>query len=132
MSRSILVGAHFRPPASLLLAELPSGFPLELRPEPENPYDPMAVAIWITIDPRYLPPDDALISVGWTQLDLLSKTEIQLGYLARQGNKVLSRHPGLISASEALALLPCEAVLQWGPNGEPFILLASPQPLAAQ
>ena len=42
-----LVGSHFRPPAKALIAALPSNHPLELRPEPTNPYDANAVAVWL-------------------------------------------------------------------------------------
>ena len=42
-----LVGSHFRPPAKALLASLPAGFHLELRPEPLNPYDPNAIEVWL-------------------------------------------------------------------------------------
>jgi hypothetical protein len=41
-----LVGAYFRPPAKLLLSIMPTGAKLELRPEPSNPYDPNAIAVW--------------------------------------------------------------------------------------
>lgn len=40
-----LVGAHFRPPAKALLACLPAGHPLLLRPEPTNEYDDNAVQV---------------------------------------------------------------------------------------
>lgn len=48
MSNSIIfpiVGAHFRPPAKAILASLPSGQELWLRPEPTNPYDENAVQV---------------------------------------------------------------------------------------
>lgn len=48
MSNSLtfpIVGAHFRPPAKALLASLPSGQELWLRPEPTNPYDENAVQV---------------------------------------------------------------------------------------
>lgn len=52
-----LVGMHFRPPAKAILQSLPAAYPLELRPEPSNPYDPNAVAVWF--DASHLP-DEAL------------------------------------------------------------------------
>lgn len=42
-----IVGAHFRPPAKAILSTLFGDCPLELRPEPDNPYDPNAIAVWI-------------------------------------------------------------------------------------
>ena len=41
-----LVGAYFRPPAQQLLRHLPSGTELVLEPEPENPHDPNAIAVY--------------------------------------------------------------------------------------
>ena len=41
-----LVGAFFRPPAKFLLEVLPAGSELLLVPEPENPYDENAIAVY--------------------------------------------------------------------------------------
>ena len=43
-----IVGAAYRPPAPAILASLPAGTVLALRPEPANPYDPNAVMVVIT------------------------------------------------------------------------------------
>ena len=83
-----LVGMHFRPPAKALLQSLPSGYPLELRPEPANPYDPNAVAVWL--DARFLSDDaiDELTStlpgMGHDIEELLATRWWQLGYMARE------------------------------------------------
>jgi hypothetical protein len=42
-----IVGSRFRPPAEAIIEALPVGQPLILRPEPENPHDPRAKAIWV-------------------------------------------------------------------------------------
>jgi hypothetical protein len=42
-----IVGAFYRPPAQALLAVLPIGTPLTLIAEPDNPYDPNAIAVWL-------------------------------------------------------------------------------------
>ncbi len=47
MTTAPIVGSHFRPPAKAILQVLPLGHPLQLKPEPENQYDPQAVAIWV-------------------------------------------------------------------------------------
>src|SRR6266436_929887 len=47
MSIYPIVGMKFHPPARTILAILPIGTELELIPEPENPYDPNAIMIWI-------------------------------------------------------------------------------------
>jgi hypothetical protein len=83
-----LVGMHFRPPAKALIQSLSSGYPLELRPEPSNPYDPNAVAVWL--DARFLNDDaiDELTSTlpgtGHDIEELLATRWWQLGYMARE------------------------------------------------
>lgn len=42
---SILVGSHFVPPAKIIIEHLPSGTPLSLTPDPENPYDEHAIRV---------------------------------------------------------------------------------------
>jgi hypothetical protein len=42
-----LVGMHFRPPAKAILQVLPSGCPLQVVPEPDNPYDANALAVMV-------------------------------------------------------------------------------------
>lgn len=83
-----LVGAHFRPPAKLLLQSVPAGFPLELRPEPSNPYDSNAIAVWL--DTKGLNDDaiDELTStlpgMGHDIEEVLAQRWWQIGYVARQ------------------------------------------------
>ena len=82
-----LVGMHFRPPAKAILQSLPAAYPLELRPEPSNPYDPNAVAVWF--DASRLP-DDAkeelehtLPGQGSNLEDLLEQRFWHIGYIAK-------------------------------------------------
>lgn len=42
-----IVGSHYRPPAAALIAVLATGTRLLLRPEPHNPHDRFAKAIFI-------------------------------------------------------------------------------------
>lgn len=85
--RAPLVGLYFRPPAKALLQSIPSGYPLELRPEPHNPYDPNAVAVWL--DARHLNDEaiDELTStlpgMGHDIEEVLAAPWWQLGYIAR-------------------------------------------------
>ena len=84
-----LMGAHFRPPAKALIQALSSDHPLELRPEPTNPYDPNAVAVWLdasTIAPDILDEELAftLPSQGQDVESLLEQKWWQLGYLAKE------------------------------------------------
>lgn len=84
---SPLVGAHFRPPAKAIIQSLPAAYPLELRPEPSNPYDANAVAVWF--DASHLS-DDAMEELRHTLPgqgsdidDLIEQRFWQLGYLAK-------------------------------------------------
>lgn len=84
-----LMGAHFRPPAKALIQALPSDHPLSLRPEPTNPYDPNAVAVWLdasTIDEDTLAQELAftLPPQGQDVEALLDQRWWQLGYLAKE------------------------------------------------
>lgn len=83
-----LVGAHFRPPAKAILQSLPASYPLELRPEPTNPYDANAVAVWFDAASLSAPAKEELESTlpgsGSSLEDLLSQRFWQLGYLAKE------------------------------------------------
>lgn len=132
----LLVGAHFRPPAKAVLAALPSETPLALRAEPENPYDTQAMAVYLTMSdlevavgpgtPRRIALEDSLPSMGWAWEALCASGDtIQLGYLARQGNKDLNKVPGLKAAP---AFTEGDAVLKWGANGEALVMQSSVEP----
>lgn len=95
-----LVGAHFRPPAKALLAVLPAGHPLFLRPEPSNEYDANAVQVLLrstdltplTDDPAFAEEvENQLAGQGHDLATVLSEDEWHLGYLPRaaKGNKAL-------------------------------------------
>lgn len=125
----LLVGSHFRPPAKQILAALPQSFPLTLRAEPDNPYDPQALAVYCG-ELEKLPPEaleglaQELPSCGWTLDLLLQEGEVHLGYAARASNKDRSKKAdasptGVITAADALPEGP--ATLWWGPNGEALL-----------
>lgn len=88
MPRSFkIVGAHFRPPAKVILHNLPIGTELFLIPEPTNEFDPNAIAVhW---DPNSLPEeyredmDNALINAASSMEDLLLQETIHLGYIPK-------------------------------------------------
>lgn len=127
-AKALLVGTFFRQPAKFLAPFLANGTRLRLAAEPDNPYDSEAMAVWLPITPSmdfttsYEELSEGLLSVGWTLEQLTDAREIQLGYLAREGNKQLA---GLRRAGEALlsaaAAKPGEGRLHWGANGEMFV-----------
>lgn len=90
MSASVtlpIVGAHFRPPAKALIQSMPMAHPLELRPEPTNPYDSNAVAIWL--DAHTLPEESleelrhTLPGMGSDIDDLMSQRYWHIGYIPK-------------------------------------------------
>lgn len=96
----LLMGAHFRPPAKALIQALPSDHPLELRPEPSNPYDPNAVAVWL--DAATIPQQTLLEELAFTLPgqgqdveSLLAQRFWQLGYLAKERAAVFQEPIGL-------------------------------------
>lgn len=127
---SLLVGMHFRPPASTILAHLPAGAKLILEPEPENPYD--ADALKVLVDPREIPEsqfsqlDEVLPASGATLEQIMSSGPIWLGYVAKSGGKPLAK-AGLTSGNrefvEGLCDPECETKLAFGPAGEALVKL---------
>lgn len=125
---SILVGAHFRPPAKLLLEHLPSGTPVLLEPEPDNPYDENAVKVWLA--PGEIPASEydelreALVGFGTSLDEILATDRVHLGYVAASGGKPLAiareRREGLVGNEEVTAagLASAKASLTFAPDGE--------------
>lgn len=133
----LLVGSHFRPPAKQICQILPSGTSVELRKEPDNPYDSDAVAVWLpeaSIQDFVgkLPSGPALDEFvanlrgcGESVDLLLTSGDRQLGYLAREGNRDLVRRAAscgpLASASQigaAMTGASAGGTFVLGPSGE--------------
>jgi len=92
-----IVGAFYRPPAQAILSVLPSGAKLFILSEPENPYDPKAIAIYVNskelskIDKEVL--ESALEGSGTSPEDLFLQPSWPLGYIPR--NETSQIHPHL-------------------------------------
>ena len=134
--RSPIVGAHFRPPARLVLAALAGGTTLRLEPEPENPYDPNAIKVLVC--PEAVPESQRerlageLPNCGWSLELLLAEREIQLGYVCASTNaKALAKAPGTrgnVEIGQAIALAQqaghqWAAALGFGIAGEPQVVI---------
>lgn len=82
-----IVGAHFRPPAKAILAQLPVGCDLVVTPEPDNAYDSNALAIFVETKsiPPTVYPDLAqeAIGYGFSLDEILAKPAWHLGYIPR-------------------------------------------------
>lgn len=80
-----IVGAHFRPPARLLLEHLRPGTELQLQAEPTNPYDENAIRV--LLQSSDLPQAEEFWSLceanfGITQEDLAA-APVHLGYIPK-------------------------------------------------
>jgi len=115
-----IVGAHFRPPAKALLEVLPSGAPLWLRPEPDNPYD--ANAIQVGVDRSEIEAlsqamkaelETLALGYGFDLEGILSEPEWHLGYIPRTVAASLTLAPGKHPAS-----------LAFDPAGKPMVATA--------
>lgn len=134
---ALLVGAYFRPPAKQICQILPSGTQVELRKELDNPYDSDAVSVWLKtkiLEIHLVNASlrgreefvDALAGCGWTVDQLLTAGDVQLGYLAREGNRDLTRRAAscgpLVSAKQVGQMFEGASALGakfvWGPSGE--------------
>lgn len=146
-----LVGAHFRPPAKLVLECLPSGTRLWLEAEIDNPYDPLAIKV--LLKPSEIPAsqhprlDEDLPKSGHDLQTLLDSDHVWLGFLARTtqkqpfGNWQIYQlvgqdfgdpqeanfnppEPPSQESVEALGLLEC--TLGFGADGKPQVNIQAP------
>ena len=91
--KSILVGSHFVPPASMLLQVLPAGAELVLLSDHDNPYDDRAIMVCVA--PEEVPEalrvalDCQLPSMGSSWAELEAQGLVKLGHVARTGGKPL-------------------------------------------
>ena len=112
-----LVGAHFRPPAKALIQSMPMSHPLELRPEPTNPYDSNAIAIWL--DAHTLPDDSleelrhTLPGMGSDIDDLMAQRHWHIGYIPKTDAATLQAP----IAEHGV----CNAALSFDGTGKPLV-----------
>lgn len=136
---SLLVGMHFRPPAKTLLASLPSGTPLRLQPEPENPYDPLAVAVFVSSaafpDSQKPILESVLPNNGFTLEEVLAQSEWHLGYVGASDGKPLAKANAsggnFVGNAEFLPIVrqhniergQCNGLLGFAGDGSPMVII---------
>lgn len=132
---SPLVGMKFRPPAQAILASLAAGVRLRLRPEPENPVDPGAIAVYVASasipESQYDSLSAELPAYGRQLPEILAIAEWQLGYVASSasaaGQKALASSPGTVGNAELAAQLPVSGLydcrLGFDAAGRPLVLV---------
>lgn len=106
---SNLVGTRFRESGSLVLPVLEVDTPLILDPEPDNPYDPLAVKVLVDM-------------TGSKYSNAKVGPVIHLGYLPRSGTRTCTTGFG---NKEALSIIQggpnWEAFLAFSPQGDPLV-----------
>lgn len=128
-----LVGSYHRAPAKQVLSVLPIGSKLSLVPEPDNPYDPLAVQVFVHLGSNFpiaktTQLSHALEGTGWDAVELLTSHEpLHLGYIPRSGTKTALGGPGNREVIEAIATAegdrPFEARLGVAPEGRPTVII---------
>jgi hypothetical protein len=119
-----IVGSFFRPPAKALISVLPMDTPLILLAEPDNPYDPNAVAVWLNMStiPEELDPqlEEALAPFGFDLTHIRGEENLHLGYIPKEKAKELRQaevipNEGQVSVTFALSA-----------SGSPMVRFPSP------
>jgi hypothetical protein len=102
-----IVGSFYRPPAKLLLENLAIGTPLTLLAEPENAYDPNAVAVWLRSADipagAYASLGEVLPNFGLTLDAVLEQEQWHMGYVPKEFAMAL-RHHAVVETSVPLAV----------------------------
>ena len=138
----LLVGMHFRPPAKLILECLPSGTPLTLRHEPDNPYDEDAVAVEVQL--RHIAPsqkarlESDLPAMGWSwemvEEHVALARPLQLGYIGAGKNKEVkalesegvTHNRVFIDAQAIVPWTQCVITLGFSAGGKPLVVMRAP------
>ncbi len=136
----LLVGMHFRPPAKLILECLPSGTPLTLRAEPENPYDDDAVAVEVELKHLAASQRERLVAElpnfgwSWEQVEeyIAQGSVLQLGYIgaaknkdvkALEGEGVVANRVFIDANREVIPWTDCAITLGFSSAGKPLVVL---------
>lgn len=128
-----LVGSYHRAPAKQVLSVLPIDCKLTLEPEPDNPYDPMAIQVFVHLGANFpiaktSQLSSALEGTGWDAVELLTSHDpLHIGYIPRSGAKTARNGPGNREVIEAIATpegdRPFEARLGVAPEGHPTVII---------
>lgn len=131
-----IVGAHFRPPAKLILQFAPMNWRLRLEREPYNQYDSHAIAVFGTVESKEslaelydIWPEAAINALSEVSpeagfsIDEILGTEFQLGYLPGTQQKKWPQAVPLVGTLaprwDAMGLEFLHAKLGFMPWGDP-------------
>lgn len=126
-----IVGMHFRPPAKWMLARLPAGATLILRPEPENPYDSKAIKVFCF--PGEIPSsqhselENEISGTGTTLEELLELDELWIGYVGDSDGKICKKNDWSgnreVGERQVPGWFQAECELSFMPDGAPAVLV---------
>jgi hypothetical protein len=121
MSTYPIVGAFYRPPAKAIMDVLPIGTKLTLLAEPDNNFDPNAIAVWLSSEdiPKvcYDRLEETLPDHGVTLESLLMTPDWHLGYIPRDLAATLKANGTVTDNS------PVTGSFSLSPNGSPRVRL---------
>ncbi len=132
---TLIVGAHFRPPAKQVLAHLVSETELTLAEDNENAYD--AAAVRVMFDPALIPDteyaalESELLEAGVTLEQLMSGGPIHMGFVPAQDGKPLAKarqaNPTILGNLQVRELMadPYRAYLDFAPDGSPKLTIVT-------
>lgn len=132
---TLIVGAHFRPPAKQVLKHIVAGTELSLAEDNENAYD--AAAVRVIFDPKNIPDSEfselevELLEAGVTLEQLMSGGPIHLGFVPAQDGKPLAKarqtNPTLLGNLQVRELMLAGdrlyPTLSFAPDGSPMLSL---------
>lgn len=113
-----IVGAFYRPPAKALIDALPIGTRLQLIAEPDNAFDPNAIAVWLEVkdipESVHSTLEESLPAFGHSLDTLKAQDAWHLGYLRKEKAKELKDN-GFPSA------VPVEGSFRTSASGSPMV-----------
>ena len=119
-----IVGAHYRPPAKLLISVLPIGTPLFLLAEPDNAYDPNAIMVMLETQNIPDEADEVLeqqLPEFGLDLDMItSQDQWHLGYIPKEFAAML-RAADIVKVN-----VPSDVTFGTNPKGDPRVVFAEP------
>jgi hypothetical protein len=123
-ARLPIVGMFFRPPAKVLVNVIAVGTPLTLLAEPENPFDPNAISVWVKSadipGTAHETLGEQLPEYGFSLGDVLAQDEWHLGYIPKNFAAEL-KAAGVVVDDVPVAVKFCT-----NPKGEPRVEFEEP------
>lgn len=125
-----IVGAHFRPPAKIILQFLPGGAPLTMEREPTNEFDANAIAVYVepSAIPEHVREECGIQATGfgYSIEDIMSHARWHLGYVPAKFATGLAPAMDLaLGGPDSLPAVP--ATLTFDSKGKPAALPIDPE-----